>query len=162
MKNLEFVRIDDRLIHGQVVAAWLKAYSNVKYILVIDDKTSEDPFMHEMFKLLVPAGITIDIKTIADATEQLREPLEKPTMIIVKNPMTIKSLVDNGIEFERVNIGGMGMTPGRKKLFQNISSTPEENDIIRELIKQGIEVEIQIIPAAKVVNLKSVLGKEDK
>lgn len=157
MKNLEFVRIDDRLIHGQVVAAWLRSYSNVKHILVVDDDTSKDPFMHEMFKLLVPGGITIDILSVNDATEFLSAPLELPTMMIVKNPLTIKRLMDNGIEFEKINIGGMGMTKGRKKLFQNVSSTPEENEIIKEMIAKGVTVEIQIIPAAKVVNLKSVL-----
>lgn len=157
MKNLEFVRIDDRLIHGQVVAAWLRSYSNVRHILVVDDETSKDPFMHEMFKLLVPAGITIQIINVEDATTILKGELDKPTMVIVKNPLTIKRLMDNGIQFEKINIGGMGMTKGRKKLFQNVSSTPEENEIIREMMDQGVTVEIQIIPAAKVVNLKTVL-----
>ncbi len=157
MKNLEFVRIDDRLIHGQVVAAWLRSYSSVRHILVVDDETSKDPFMHEMFKLLVPAGITIQIINVEEAATIFKGELEKPTMVIVKNPLTIKRLMDNGIQFEKINIGGMGMTKGRKKLFQNVSSTPEENEIIREIMDQGVTVEIQIIPAAKVVNLKTVL-----
>lgn len=157
MKNLEFVRIDDRLIHGQVVAAWLRSYSNIKHILVIDDETSKDPFMHEMFKLLVPGGISIQILNVEEAVKFLTLPLEYPTMVIVKNPLTIKRLMDGGIQFEKVNIGGMGMTKGRKKLFQNVSSTPEENEIIKEMMEKGVTVEIQIIPAAKVINLKSVL-----
>ena len=157
MKNLEFTRIDDRLIHGQVVAAWLHAYSKVQHILVIDDKTRQDPFMQEMFTLLVPSGISIEIRSVEEAIEKLRGGLEKPTMIIVKVPQTIKSLIDAGIDIDFVNIGGMGMTPGRKKFFQNVSSSPEENEILKQLIAKGIKVEIQIIPAQKKVDVASLL-----
>lgn len=157
MKNLEFTRIDDRLIHGQVVAAWLHAYSKVQHILVIDDKTRQDPFMQEMFSLLVPTGISIEIRSVEEAIKQLRGGLEKPTMIIVKVPQTIKSLIDAGLDIDFVNIGGMGMTPGRKKFFQNVSSSPEENEILKQLIAKGIKVEIQIIPAQKKVDVASLL-----
>jgi PTS system mannose-specific IIB component len=157
MKNLEFTRIDDRLIHGQVVAAWLHAYSKVQHIIVIDDKTRQDPFMQEMFSLLVPSGITIEILSVAEATEKLKEGLAKPTMVIVKVPQTIKALIDAGIDINFVNIGGMGMTPGRKKFFQNVSTSPEENEILKELGEKGIKVEIQIIPAQKKVDVKSLI-----
>lgn len=157
MRNLEFTRIDDRLIHGQVVAAWLRAYSKVKHILVIDDKTRQDPFMQEMFSLLVPTGISIEIRSVEEAIQQLNSGLEKPTMIIVKVPQTIKALVDAGIPIDFVNIGGMGLTPGRKKFFQNISTSPEENAILRELVQRGIKVEIQIIPAQKQVDMAALL-----
>ncbi|MEA5047304.1 MAG: PTS sugar transporter subunit IIB [Eubacteriales bacterium] len=157
MKNLEFTRIDDRLIHGQVVAAWLHAYGKVQHIIVIDDKTRQDPFMQEMFSLLVPSGITIEILSVAEAIESLRSGLGKPTMIIVKVPQTIQSLVNAGIDINFVNIGGMGMTPGRKKFFQNVSTSPEENEILKQLISKGIKVEIQIIPAQKKVDVASLL-----
>jgi PTS system mannose-specific IIB component len=157
MKNLEFTRIDDRLIHGQVVAAWLHAYSKVQHIIVIDDKTRKDPFMQEMFSLLVPSGITIEIRSVDEAIELLKNGLEKPTMIIVKVPQTIKLLVDAGIDITFVNIGGMGMTPGRKKFFQNVSTSPEENEILKELVNKGIKVEIQIIPAQKKVDVTTLL-----
>ena len=157
MKNLEFTRIDDRLIHGQVVAAWLHAYSKVQHIIVIDDKTRQDPFMQEMFTLLVPTGITIVIYSVDEAIAKLKAGLEKPTMVIVKVPQTIKSLIDAGIDIDFVNIGGMGMTPGRKKFFQNISTSPEENQILKELVARGVKVEIQIIPAQKKVDVSTLL-----
>jgi PTS system mannose-specific IIB component len=157
MDNLEFVRIDDRLIHGQVVAAWLHAYSKVSYILVVDDKVSQDTFMLDMFKMLVPTGITIDIKSVDDAVKTLKEGLKKPTMMILKEPMTLKRIMDQGIQFPKINIGGMGMTAGRKKLFQNVSASEEEREIFREIIKNGTTVEVQIIPAAKAVNVASLI-----
>lgn len=159
MKNLEFTRIDDRLIHGQVVTAWLHAYSKVRHIVVIDDKTSKDPFMQEMFSMLVPSGITIEIRSVADAITLFKNGIDKPFMIIVKVPHTIKILRENGIDIDFVNIGGMGMTPGRKKFFQNISTSPEENEILKGLVADGVKVEIQIIPAQKKVDVSTLLKK---
>jgi len=157
MEKLEFVRIDDRLIHGQVVTAWLHAYSKVTHILIVDDKVSQDKFMKEMFKMLVPSHITIDTKSIDDAAELLQAGLPAPTMMIVKEPLTIKKLMEQGIDIPKVNIGGMGMTGKRKKFFQNISATEEEREMFREMIDKGMTVEVQIIPAAKTVNVATML-----
>jgi PTS system mannose-specific IIB component len=157
MDNLVFTRIDDRLIHGQVVAAWLRAYSNVAHILVIDDKVCQDDFMQQMFQMLVPTGISIEIRSVEEAVELMRKGLKKPTMIIVKAPITLKRLMDEGIDIPRVNIGGMGMSAGRKKLFQNVSATEEEREIFRSMISKGVTVEIQIIPAAKTVNVAGLI-----
>jgi len=157
MENLIFTRIDDRLIHGQVVAAWLRTYSNVSHILVIDDQAFRDDFMQQMFKMLVPSEITIEIRSVDEAAQMMRAGLKKPTMVIVKAPVTLKRLMDMGLKFDKINIGGMGMSAGRKKLFQNVSSTPEENDIFREMMKNGVTLEVQIIPAAKTVNVANIL-----
>ena len=78
-------------------------------------------------------------------------------MVIVKVPHTIKRLMDNGIEFDFLNIGGMGMSAGRKKLFQNISASEEERAIFHELISRGVKVEIQIIPAQGNYDLAKVM-----
>jgi len=157
MENLMFTRIDDRLIHGQVCAAWLKTLPSVQHILVIDDKVSQDPFMGEMFSLLVPAHISIEIRSVEEATALMKAGLPKPTMVIVKVPDTIKRLIDNGIDIDFVNIGGMGMSAGRKKLFQNISASDAEREIFKELIAKGVKVEVQIIPAAKQFDVAKLL-----
>jgi PTS system mannose-specific IIB component len=157
MTNLEFVRIDDRLIHGQVVAAWLHAYGKVSQILVVDDKTSKDQFMLDMFKMLVPSGITIEIKSIDEGVGILKGGLKKPTMMIVKEPLTLKKMADQGIKFDKINIGGMGMTTGRKKLFQNVSANDAERQIFKEFIAAGTTVEVQIIPASKTVNVATLV-----
>ncbi len=78
-------------------------------------------------------------------------------MMIVKVPDTIKQLVDSGIDIDFLNIGGMGMTAGRKKLFQNISASDAERDIFRELIAKGVKIEVQIIPAAKQTDISKLL-----
>ena len=77
--------------------------------------------------------------------------------MIVKVPGTIKQLIDNGIDIDFVNIGGMGMSNGRTKLFQNISASPEEREIFKELIAKGVKVEVQIIPSARQYDIAKLL-----
>lgn len=156
-KNLEFVRVDDRLIHGQVCTAWLHAYSNVTHVLVVDDKTAQDPFMQTMFELLIPKGISIEIKSIADAVKEIKAGLPKPTMMICKTPATIKGLRDGGVDIDFFNIGGMGMTGKRYKFYRNISADDEERAILKELSEKGIKIEIQIVPAQECVDVNKLL-----
>ena len=156
-KNIEFVRVDDRLIHGQVVTAWLHAYSNVTHVLVVDDKTAEDPFMQTMFELLIPKGISIEIKNIKDAITEIKAGLPKPTMMIVKTPATIKALIDGGVDISFFNIGGMGMTGKRYKFYRNISADDEERALLKELVNKGIKIEIQIIPAQENFDVSKLL-----
>ena len=155
--NLLFTRIDDRLIHGQVMTAWIKVYSDVKNILIVDDVVCKDPFMAQMCSLLVPNGITVEILSVADAAKKFEAGLDKPTIMLVKFPKTIKDLVDAGVELNFLNIGGMGITKDRKKFFQNISASDEERQILKELIDRGVHVEIQIVPTAKSVDVATLV-----
>lgn len=155
--NLVFIRVDDRLIHGQVCTAWLHAYSNVTHVLVVDDKTSQDPFMQTMFELLIPKGISIEIKSIEDAVNEIKTGLPKPTMMIVKTPATIKALIDKGVDIDFFNIGGMGMTGKRYKFYRNISADDEERALLKELVDKGVKIEIQIIPAQENFDVSKLL-----
>ena len=74
VNNLVFTRVDDRLIHGQVMTSWLKVYNTAKHILIVDDATSKDPFMGKMFSLLVPSGITISVQSVDEAVETFKAP----------------------------------------------------------------------------------------
>lgn len=156
-KNLRFTRIDDRLIHGQVMTAWLHTYDDVRHVLIVDDDVSKDPFMAQMFSLLVPSSITIEVLPVDDAVKKFEAGLDKPTLMLVKYPLTIKRLVDAGVEIDFLNIGGMGITKERKKFFQNVSASDEERAILKELVSKGMHIEIQIVPAQKKVDVAGLV-----
>ncbi len=145
-ENIAFVRVDDRLIHGQIVTAWLKVYPNIKNIICIDNYSSKDPFIQKMFKLLIPEDVTVEVKSVESAIEEINKGLEKPTMVIVKSPKTIKALVDDGIVIDKINIGGMGMSGKRKRFYENFSADEEERKILSELVENGVKIEIQVLP----------------
>ncbi|MDU5107299.1 PTS sugar transporter subunit IIB [Clostridium sp.] len=156
MENLLLARIDDRLIHGQVMTAWMKVMP-AKKIIIIDNKVAKDDFMISVLELAAPQGVKVEVLNEEKAVERLKKGLTVPTIILAKSPYAYKALIDNDIYLPAINIGGMGMNNGRKTLFKNIAVTDEERDVLKDFISKGIDVKIQIIPAERVVNVKSII-----
>ncbi|HBN97677.1 MAG TPA: PTS mannose/fructose/sorbose transporter subunit IIB [Firmicutes bacterium] len=156
MENLDLLRVDDRLIHGQVMTAWLKTIP-AKEIMVIDDQVAKDEFMRTVIMMSAPSGVVVSVNSIDEAMQRFSAGLKQSTFALVKTPLTIKTMADKGAKFEAVNIGGLGMAPGRKPLFKNISASEEERQALRELIDKGVNVKIQIIPAEKITDVASLL-----
>jgi mannose/fructose/N-acetylgalactosamine-specific phosphotransferase system component IIB len=156
MENLLLARIDDRLIHGQVMTAWMKVMP-AKKIIIVDNKAAKDDFMINVLELAAPSGVKVEVLNEEKAIESLKKGLSVPTIMLAKSPYAYKALVDRGININNINIGGMGMNNGRKTLFKNIAVTDEERDVLKDFISKGIEVKIQIIPAERVVDVKNII-----
>ena len=72
MKNILVARIDDRLIHGQVMTAWVKSYP-INHILIVDDELAKNQFMLNIYKAAMPAGIKVSITSKAGGVELLKQ-----------------------------------------------------------------------------------------
>ncbi|WP_182187704.1 PTS sugar transporter subunit IIB [Pectinatus frisingensis] len=146
MLNIVLTRIDDRLIHGQVVTAWAKVTKGNR-IIVVDDKVANDEFMSKIIKMAAPASFKIGIHTVEAAAEILKgDDMGERVIVLVKTPMTVKSLMDNGVKIQELDLGGMGATKGRKQLYRNISISDDEKICFKELIDDGVHVVVQIVP----------------
>jgi D-glucosaminate-specific PTS system IIB component len=76
--------------------------------------------------------------------------------VIMKSPVTAKRLRDMGVEFDLLNVGGMGAGPGRNKLYKNISAGPAEMEAMRALEAMGTKVEFRIVPDERPVPFSSL------
>ena len=158
MSEIVLTRIDDRLIHGQVMTAWVKK-TRANQILIIDEEVAKDDFMSEILKMSAPSGIDILVKGLMDAVTFLKEQESenKRLIILVKAPLTIEELVENGITIDKLVVGGMGAKANRRVLYKNISASDEERTTFKKLIDQGIPVVIHIIPDQKETDLSKYL-----
>lgn len=157
MEHLALARIDDRLIHGQVMTAWAKV-TLAKRIIIVDNKVAADDFMAEVIKMAAPSGMRVDVYSEDQAVKALTSSkLTEETILLAKVPNTYKALIDRGVDIKSVNVGGMGMNANRKTLYKNIAVTEEERAILKEFIEKGIEVFIQVIPSEKAVNAKTII-----
>lgn len=159
MKNLLLARIDDRLIHGQVMTAWMKSLP-AKQIIVVDDKVSKDEFMLFVLQNAAPSGVKVVALSEAEAIEVLHAGLELPSFMLAKSPLSFKGIIEAGIDMKAINIGGMGMKAGRSTVYKNVSATEEERICIKEFMDKGIDVAIQIIPSEKRFELKNIMNKK--
>ena len=147
MVNIVLARIDDRLIHGQVMTAWVKSTFGNR-IIIVDDTVAKDDFIQRVLKMSAPPGIKVEVYSIDTGADILMEAPKDGEKVIVlaKYPKTLEGLVDKGVVIKELIVGGMGAAPGRKKLYRNISTSQEEKDIFSRLIQKGVEVNIRIVP----------------
>lgn len=160
MSEIVLTRVDDRLIHGQVMTAWVKVLQANK-IVIIDNETAKDPFMFEVLSMSVPKEIKLEIYDISEAKEQLpkikEDSKKEKVIILVKSPLVVNELVEGGVQIKNMIIGGMGARKGRKTLYKNISASQEEKDTLQNLVREGLDIKIHIIPSQKAIPIEKVL-----
>lgn len=153
MKNIVLARIDDRLIHGQVVISWLP-YVKANEILVIDDETANDDFLKMIVVASSPENIKTEVLTIVESIVYLKDTsYDERIALICKSPLVFERLLKEGVELSNVNLGGIGASDNRKRIYKTISLSEEEIDSIKRIEELGVKVEFQVLPVDKIVRI---------
>ena len=157
IEGIVLVRIDDRLIHGQVMTSWLN-FLGANKIMIIDDGVAQDPFVKNVLKTCIPANIKMATFTVDKAAERLQKgfPGDK-CIILVKYPETLHRLLKKGIVFDEINIGGMGVSGKRTKFFRNISASEEEKQMMKEMIEAGSKIHVRIIAEDSATDISNMV-----
>lgn len=156
--NIVLARIDDRLIHGQVMTSWLN-YTGANRIIIVDDETANDSFLKMIVTSVAPANIKTEVFGVKDGAEAIKQVAATDKVIILaKSPEVYVELVGQGIPLEKVNIGGMGAKEGRTKFYKNISASSEEKASLKKLIDGGATVTIQIIAEDKAIDVAKLVN----
>lgn len=156
------MRIDDRLIHGQIVTAWISD-SRAGEILVADDLAARDPTQQMLLKLAVPAKIKLQIMTIADAAQLLKtDQSEIKVLLIVRNPKTALELFERGFYIESVNVGNISNSRsavGRKRLLPFIYVEPEDVENLKAIAAKNIKLDVRAVPNDKSMDGLALISK---
>ena len=110
-------RVDERLVHGQIMTSWAK-YLKLRRIVVVDDQVAKDEFMVTVLGMSAPAGISIDILSVADAASRIQnDKSDENTMLLFKRISAAlelaKLLAGTPNELKELNLGNLGSVPGR-------------------------------------------------
>lgn len=158
MRNVVLTRIDDRLIHGQVVTGWVKK-TDCSRILVIDDQVAKDVFMQRLLKAAAPPKIPVEAKSTEEASRWLleEETAGERIMILVKVPQVIEIMQKAGIIFDEVILGGMASKAGRKKFNKNVSASEEEVECMKRIMGRGTKILFQLVPDENPVDVAKLV-----
>lgn len=159
MRNIVLCRIDDRLIHGQVVTAWAKQ-TNANRIVIVDDALEKDAFMQKVLAATAPPGIKVDALSIDKAAEDLKKdgtPNEK-IIILVKVPEVFEALINKGVKLDKIILGGIASKAGRTKFNKNVSASPEEVECMKRIIEKGVPMYFQLVPSEQAVDVSKMLS----
>ena len=127
--EISVFRIDDRLIHGQIITAWI-AYADAKNIIVADDKAAVDEFQGEGKALLLMRG-----------------------------PVQALKFVEAGIRKDQINVGNMNMKKGKTKVLGNLWVFPEDVEAIKNIYAHDVKLEVRAVPNERSQDVMELLKK---
>lgn len=159
--NVVASRVDERLVHGQIMTSWSK-YLQLSRIIVVDDQVAADGFMCTVLTMSAPAGLTIDILGVDDACKSIvSDGGDQNTMLLFKRISCAlalaKALKGTPHEIRELNLGNLGSVPDRVQVTKNVWLSDAEKDEIRELKAGGVDVFLQMIHTDPRVDAATVL-----
>lgn len=154
-----FSRIDDRLIHGQVVTTWVNLHK-IEQIIVLNDKIANDQTQKNILAMAAPQGVKVKVFPIEKFGKIIQKtPITRRTMLLFSTSEDVLKAVEAGVPIDELNVGGMRYQEGREKLSRALSVTPSEKLAFQQLLDKGIPIFIQMVPNDERVDLKEVLKK---
>lgn len=147
MSEIVMHRIDDRLIHGQVMTGWL-GLRGANALWIVDDTVASTPMMLDIFRFAAPAGIKMEAMSVDKAFERLSNLSagNDKVILITKVPKTFVRLLEKGYKPADINYGAMAHKPQSRNVTQNCDLSPEEIEDTETLFNSGIRIWIQLVP----------------
>ncbi|MDR3124322.1 MAG: PTS sugar transporter subunit IIB [Endomicrobium sp.] len=156
---ISLVRIDDRLVHGQVVQGWLKVIP-VDILLVASDIAAENKMQKMLMEMAVPSDIKLEVKSLQDAVAVLKVVNCKNIMVLVASPKEAFYILEHGVRFNSLNIGGMHFFSGKKQILSNVCADDSDIKFLYRIYQKGIELESRILPGDERLNIIPLIEKE--
>ncbi|NRT36206.1 PTS system mannose-specific IIB component [Clostridium beijerinckii] len=159
---ISMVRIDDRLIHGQVAFVWTK-HLGVNRIIVANDSVAKNDIQKMSLKMAVPDTIKCSILTLDEAINVLNDPRGKSLkiLIVVNNPADARKIIEKVDDVPYVNISNYGLLSrdisAKRKVKDTIYATEDDIEEFNKIFKYGKRVEYQVVPTSPVKSLEGLL-----
>lgn len=142
--KIALARIDDRLIHGQVVTIWSKE-TKCQRIIVCNDDVANDEIRKTLLTQVAPPGVQSHVVSIDKAVRVINNPKYENDIVLLlfTNPTDVLRLIEAGIDIKSINIGGMSFKEGKTQLTGAVSVNAEDIKSFRALNDKNVELEIR-------------------
>lgn len=156
--TLTLVRLDDRLVHGQVVVGWGNALG-IECLVLINDHVRENESEQELHALGVPHSMELEFASVEEARSRIPElgDTERRVALLVGSVEDAVRLCDKNENIHRINVGGVHMGEGRRERLPYVYLSDVEAEMLRNLASSGIEVTAQDVPSAPAVPAREFL-----
>lgn len=158
--SLVLYRIDDRLIHGQVVVGWGQPL-DIGFIVLMDDEVAASDWEQELYRMGTPPEMDVYFHSIGDAAAALPryQADERPGILLTGDIASMLRLVkEAGVK--EVNVGGIHHRADRKQRLRYVFLSPAEEQLLRDMASLGANVTAQDVPATHPVPLDELLSAE--
>ena len=134
-------RLDERLIHGQVVVAWGE-YLKPDRIVIFNNQIASSPWERELYMCCVPPDFQASVYNLEEASQKLSNGVfdSEKVIALVDNPADIFQLHQKGIRIPEVNLGGMHYSQGREQILPYLYLAKEDKDIFTKWMYSFIDL----------------------
>lgn len=162
---INHIRLDERLIHGQVAIKWSR-HTGVNRIIVANDDAAKNPIIQKSLMMAAPTTAKVAIKTVEDAVTLLNDPRCEALkiMVIVSNPKDLNKVLENVKGIPQIIVGNYGRvapkhgTEIRKTFGSNLYAYDDEVEDFKKALTYNIPFVYQTTPEDPAEDLKKVLG----
>ncbi len=156
---LVLVRIDDRLVHGQIVAGWIP-HLRAELVLVACDAAAANATQTTLMRLALPDRVGLEVLAVAAAArhEALRTGGAARTLVLAPGPQEVLGLLEQGAVFDRVNVGGLHYSAGRVQLGKAIFLSEADKFALRQINGRGVKIEGRALPQDREMDMLEMIG----
>ena len=154
------VRIDTRLLHGQVATAWTKSVNPTR-IIVVSDGVAHDELRKTMIEQAAPPGVPANVVPISKMIQVARDPRFGDTraLLLFETPQDLLRAIEGGVDIKKVNLGSMAHSVGKVVVTNAVAMGDDDVKTIEELISKGIEFDVRKVPADSPEDINAMLKK---
>ncbi|MDR0615371.1 MAG: PTS sugar transporter subunit IIB [Synergistaceae bacterium] len=158
MQEIANIRIDERLIHGQVAISWTHTVG-ANRIVIVDDEIVKDELQKPLLKMACPAGVKLSILSVPTAINNLvsQKYDNDRIFLVVKRPQVLVSLWEGGFRFNAVNVGNMSGKENAVQIKKAVCVTPEDIAAFRTLHANGVRLTAQMVPNDEELKLMELI-----
>lgn len=146
--NIVGVRIDGRLVHGQVANLWTPKLQ-VDRIIVIDEAASTDDIQKSGLRMATPMTTRLSVLNYKVAADHIKNERygKQRVFLVAKKPQEYLKLLDEGVELASINVGTMSQTPTTKAVTKQINVEQEDIEVFNKIAEKGVELTAQLTPS---------------
>lgn len=152
---IKFMRLDDRLIHGQVATTWVHHVSP-QAIVLADDLTAGDPMRRSLQKMSAPKGYPLGIYGVEEAVEKMRGKLAKTEVFLLCANVSAARDLCLALRPESLDLGNLGYKEGYENLMGRLWVSERDKEALSEIQRAGVRVYAQMLPNEPAVDLPSL------
>jgi PTS system mannose-specific IIB component len=154
-------RIDDRLIHGQVIIGWC-GQLQITRLAVVDQHIAKNSWEKELLLMAAPPNLPAEILTIEEIEKKITlwNKEKELTLVLLKSPFLIKEMMNRDIKFKKVNVGGMHYREDRREFLSYLYLSSDEIKLFENLMEQNIYFECQDLPTSASYDLKKIIQRK--
>ncbi len=153
---IDLFRIDDRLVHAQVVVGWGRKFRPDR-IIVADDDVAASKFETGLYTAAAEPDFKVTVMGEREAAERIGSGVfdSESCFLLVRGPDEALVMLEAGLDVEEINVGGLHFRGDREMITDNVWASPEERSVLREIVKRGITLEARALPGDERITINS-------